>query len=337
MVHLCFGLLESFAGVAEVDVVECGAGYFDGRNLYAGGFEGDEHGRHGGGSVFGAGVDGFGGDLDVAEDGDVLESGVDSFGGGGLGEFDVDRIAAEFAFEGFGGSFGDDVAAIDDGDVLGELIGLFQVVGGEQDGQAFGGEVADFIPEFGAGFGVEASGGFVEKEDLGAMDDAHGDIEFAFHATGISAGDAGGGSGEGEAIEQSVDARFQIGAVQTVELALESKIFAAGAAFIDTGFLRDAADGAADALGVTEDVDAGDFGFTRIGAGERGEDFDGGGFACAVGAEQSEDGAAGDGEVEAVERFDAIAIGLGEIAHFDGERRCWGGRQFFECSENGVW
>ena len=50
-----------------------------------------------------------------------------------LGEFDFYRIAAEFAFEGFGGSFGHDMAAIDDGNVLREAIGLFEIVRGEQE------------------------------------------------------------------------------------------------------------------------------------------------------------------------------------------------------------
>ena len=62
-----FGLLESFAGVAEIDVVERRPGHFDGRDLYAGGFEGDEHGRNGSGSMFGAGMNGFGGDLHVPQ------------------------------------------------------------------------------------------------------------------------------------------------------------------------------------------------------------------------------------------------------------------------------
>ena len=75
---------------------------------------------------------------------------------------------------------------------------------------------------------------------------------------------------------------------------------------------------------VRDDVDALDGGRARVGAGQGGEDLDGGGLAGAVRADEGEDSAAGDSEREAVKRADAgfpgPGIGLNEAAGLDGCR-----------------
>ncbi len=68
-------------------------------------------------------------------------------------------------------------------------------------------------------------------------------------------------------------------------MTLEGEVFTPGGSFVNTRFLSDAADGAANALWFAQDIDSGDAGFTGIGRTQRGEDFDGSGFACAVGSE----------------------------------------------------
>ena len=65
----------------------------------------------------------------------------------------------------------------DDADPVGELLGLVEVVGREQDGRAAVGEGADELPEVAAGLRVEAGRGLVEEEQLGVADDAEGDVE----------------------------------------------------------------------------------------------------------------------------------------------------------------
>ena len=82
--------------------------------------------------------------------------------------------------------------------------------------------------------------------------------------------------------------------------------------------LADDADRVADAHGLGEHVEAGDAGAAGVGAGEGGEDADGGALARAVGAEQAEDGARLDLEVEAVERAHVARVGLDEAAGLDG-------------------
>jgi len=66
---------------------------------------------------------------------------------------------------------------VDDDDAVGQLLGLVEVVGGEQHGHAVGSQVGhDATDELAAG-GVDAGGGLVEEGDLGAPDEGEGERE----------------------------------------------------------------------------------------------------------------------------------------------------------------
>ena len=79
------------------------------------------------------------------------------------------------------------------------------------------------------------------------------------------------------------------------------EVLGAGEHVVDGGGLAGEADPLLDALGIADDVDAGDDGGAGVGAGEGREHVDGRRLAGAVGAEEREDLAAGDLEVETVE------------------------------------
>ena len=49
---------------------------------------------------------------------------------------DLDALAAGLRLELVGGAAGDDLAVVDDADVVREVVGLLQVLGGEQQGGA---------------------------------------------------------------------------------------------------------------------------------------------------------------------------------------------------------
>ena len=74
----------------------------------------------------------------------------------------------------------DDVAPVDDDDAVCEGVGFFQVMRGEQDGFAAGGEAADLGPEAAAGFDVEADGGLVEEDDVGIAGESEGEKRRCF-------------------------------------------------------------------------------------------------------------------------------------------------------------
>ena len=61
--------------------------------------------------------------------------------------------------------------------MIGEFLGLFEVVGGEHDGGAVAGEIAHQFPAPPAGSGVESGGRLVEEENIGRADDAEREID----------------------------------------------------------------------------------------------------------------------------------------------------------------
>ena len=69
-------------------------------------------------------------------------------------------------------ALGDDLAAADDRDPVGELVGLLEVLGGEEDGGAPRCSAAHLLPDRLAADRVEAGGGLVEEEHLGSCTSA---------------------------------------------------------------------------------------------------------------------------------------------------------------------
>ena len=75
---------------------------------------------------------------------------------------------ADGGLELVGGALGDDAAAVDDRDAVGELVGLVEVLRGEQHGRARRDEPADGVPHLRAGARVEAGGRLVEEDAAAA-------------------------------------------------------------------------------------------------------------------------------------------------------------------------
>ncbi len=117
-------------------------------------------------------------------------SGQDADGVGQVGSVshgNSQDLSADLGLQFFGGAFGDEPAVVDDGDAVGELVGLLEVLGGEEDGGAAAHEVSDDLPEVEATAGVEAGGGLVEEQDLGFGDEAGGYVQAPAHAAGVGA------------------------------------------------------------------------------------------------------------------------------------------------------
>jgi hypothetical protein len=102
-----------------------------------------------------------------------------------------------------------------------------------------------------------------------------------------------------------------------VEPADHLQVFVAGQVLVDGGILPRQPDDAADLLRMVQDVDAHDRDPAVIRLQQGGQDPNAGGLARAVGAEQPEDGALGDGQVEPVQRVHVV-IQLDEVFHLDG-------------------
>ena len=261
--------------------------------------------------------DGAGGGVDHdVEAGDVVDDAGRLGQPVGVGHHHPHLVAADGALEGAGVAPGDDLAVVDDDDVVGQALGLVEVLGGEHDGGAPVDEGVDHGPQLGPGPGVEAGGGLVEEEHAGAGHEGGGQVEPAPHAARVAGDDPVGGLGEGEVVEQDRGPLGRLLAAELVQLAQHDQVLPAGEEGVDGGVLGGQADPAADLVGLAADVEAGHGGGALVGLGEGGEDAHGGGLARPVGPEDGGDGADRDLQVDAVEG-DGVAVALDQAVGVD--------------------
>ena len=86
----------------------------------------------------------------------------------GPGDHDLDPLAADLGLELVGRALGDRAAVVDDHDVVGEPVGLFEVLRGEQQRRAALDQLDDDLPHVGAAARVEAGGRLVEEQHRAA-------------------------------------------------------------------------------------------------------------------------------------------------------------------------
>ena len=171
-------------------------------------------------------------------------------------------------------------------------------------GGALGHQLLDDLPQVAAAGGVEPGGGLVEEEDGRPVDEGGGEVEPAPHAAGVGRGGPVGRLGQPEAVEQLVGPGADGRPGQVGEPADEAEVLAAGEVLVHGGVLAGEADALAHRLRVGGDVEAQHLGPAGVRPEDGGEDADGRGLAGAVGAEQAEHGAGGDGEIDAGEGAD---------------------------------
>src|SRR5690625_7723483 len=103
----------------------------------------------------------------------------------GIDEADVQHRPAHGGLQLGAGAFRNYAPMIDDGDTVGKLIGLLEVLRGEEDGRPGIDECADDLPYIATAAWVEPGGGLIEEEQLRRADDACRDVEPAPHPPGI--------------------------------------------------------------------------------------------------------------------------------------------------------
>ena len=92
-------------------------------------------------------------------------------------------------------------------DAVGVLVGLLEVVGGEQDGAAALGVLADRLPEAAAALDVHAGGGLVEDQQGGVGEQGHREAQPLLLAAGALADLAVGDRGDAGVGEHLVHRR----------------------------------------------------------------------------------------------------------------------------------
>ncbi|MNG06897.1 hypothetical protein D3C84_901700 [compost metagenome] len=96
----------------------------------------------------------------------------------------MQRRCADGCFQLIDRSFCDDVAAIDDGDPVRQLIRFVQVLRRQQYSRARLDELADRIPHLRAGPWIKTSRWLIQEDERRLRDQARGQIETAPHTAG---------------------------------------------------------------------------------------------------------------------------------------------------------
>ena len=101
------------------------------------------------------------------------------------------------------GAFEDGVAAVDDGDVVAEILDEVELVAGEEDGGTSGGLFADHLAECLDADRVETGEGLVEHEQIGVVGERDDELDALLVAVGELLEAGAGAVRESEAIEWS--------------------------------------------------------------------------------------------------------------------------------------
>ena len=198
-------------------------------------------------------------------------------------------------------ALGDLDATVDDRDPVGELVGLVEVLGGEQDRAAVGDQLADRGPHLAARARVETGGRLVEEDQRRPADQADREVEPAAHATGELGDLPVRGVLQRELGEQDRGALPGLGLGQPEQPAEQHQVLGGGQVLVDRGVLPGDTEQLTHLVRVGPDVDAEDLGVAAVDPQQRRQHREHRGLAGAVRAEHAEDLAAAYLQVDAVD------------------------------------
>jgi hypothetical protein len=208
---------------------------------------------------------------------------------------------------------------VEDGDLVGELFGLVQVLGGEQHGGALAGELPDRLPHLDAPLRVEPGRRLVEEDHRRIPGQAHRDVETSTHSPGVRRHPPLGSVGEGETLQQVI--RDPARVLEVPELGDQHKVLSPAEDLVHGRELSGEADGVPHVRRLPGDVEAGHAGHPRVRLEQRREDLHHRRLACAVRAQQGEDAAPRHVEVHAT-KDQQVLVRLLQTLHMNGLRCC---------------
>ena len=133
--------------------------------------------------------------------------------GGTAIETGDDDVVADAPLEGVGGALGHQSTVVDDADPVGQLVGLLQVLGRQEDGHVeLAVQAPHLLPHAHPAHGVETSRRLVEEQHLGVVHEGGGDVEPTLHPSRIRADRAPEGVADVDQPGQVVEAPVDLGA-----------------------------------------------------------------------------------------------------------------------------
>ena len=198
-----------------------------------------------------------------------------------------------------------------------EPVGLLHVVRRQQHRQPVAVQLVEDLPQGEAALRVEAGGRLVEEQDVRIVRDAARDHQTLGHAARERVDAGRGAVGQTELLQQFRRPRPRLPPVHPEVPAVVVEVLPYGEAAVERVGLGDDADRLLGQGRFAGHVHATDAGPARRRHHAGREHADCGRLAGAVGAEQAEDLARGDGQVESVDRLHAAGIRLREPLRLD--------------------
>ncbi len=244
---------------------------------------------------------------------------------GGVVCDDLDPLAADLRLQLVCRTARDDPPLVDDRDLVRELVGLLEVLGGEEERRALAHLGPDHVPHAESAARVEPGRRLVEEENARPAGQRRREVEPPAHPARVGLGDPVCGVPELEALEQLVGARAGLLFREVVEPSEHPEVLASGQVLVHGRVLAGEADRLAHRLRFADDVEARHACAAGIRLQQRREDADGRRLAGPIRPEQPENGAFLHLEVDAVEGAHltlARAVDLDESLCFDGGHAC---------------
>ncbi len=211
---------------------------------------------------------------------------------------------------------GDDPPVVKDRDLVREVVGLVEVLGGEKHGAAVPDHPADHLPDPEPAGRVETGGRLVEEEDGRRHHHAGREVEAPAHAAGVPLGLTVGGVAQFQPLQQGGGPLPRRGAPEPAQLADHLEVLPAGEQLVEGGRLGGHPDPPPHLGRLGGDIEARDRRTPLVRMAQGGEDPDRRGLAGAVGPQHAEDRACRDGEVDAGQS-DGRAVALDQSLRLD--------------------
>jgi hypothetical protein len=204
-----------------------------------------------------------------------------------------------------GGCVGEKFALGDDDDTAANLFHHFEDVRDVKDGFALGGEHFEKIFEEAGGDDIETGERLIENEELGVVNERSGDEDALAHSLGVGRDGRVLPRLKVEQTEEAFGFPLNDRFLETAEAAHELEVFEAREVSVKVGFFRDVAEDAAKGDHIVVNILTVEKNATVVGTQQAGDDFDGSGFAGAIGSEKADDFAGSDLEADVLDGGDA--------------------------------
>jgi hypothetical protein len=217
---------------------------------------------------------------------------------------ELDHVPADAALQLLGGARGDHQAVVDDHDLVRQLVGLVQVLGGEQQRGPLGHQRPDDVPHPQPPPRVQAGGRLVQEEHPRPADQAGGQVQPPLHAAGIGLRGPVGRVGQPELLEQLDGAAAGLRPAQVVQPPDDLQVLPAGQLLLNGGGLPGQPDRPPDRGRFPDHVVALDHRPPPVREQQGGQDAYRGGLARAVRPQHAEHRPARHRQVDPAQRVD---------------------------------